>query len=87
MTRFYSIFSNRQMKVNLLSPNFSFKSDPMRNEFLKKESYKLRDEFSEGNRALLMKRRARLKKFFSQESVDLENMMRELGYAYIPTQP
>ena len=63
----------------------SIQSDPMRNTFLRKESYKLRDEFSDGNPELMMTRKVKLKKLLLQEKIDHEKILRELGYAYIPT--
>lgn len=75
------------MKVNELNPNSTLRTDPARNVFLKAECYKLRDELSSGNCELLMKRRDSLKMIFLQEAMDQEKSMRELGYAYIPTQP
>ncbi|KOC61327.1 hypothetical protein WH47_06685, partial [Habropoda laboriosa] len=38
-------------------------------------------------RALIIARRARLRHLFEREAIELENLLRALGYAFIPTQP
>jgi len=36
---------------------------------------------------VLEAKRARLRRLFECDAIDLENSLRELGYAFIPTQP
>ncbi|CAK9801834.1 hypothetical protein ANTPLA_LOCUS2971 [Anthophora plagiata] len=46
-----------------------------------------RSKVEHEGRALIIARRARLRHLFEREAIELENLLRALGYAFIPTQP